>query len=467
MEPLQAAAQKMARPELRSNSLADYLSRLARFACAIAVLFAGFRFRWSLYELRLPPVYADYTDGLLFLSDLFLLITLAAWGASLIIQPRRLEHGPAFLSLPLAGLILTAAVSIPFSALPILSFYHLMRLALMAGLYLFIVNQHIRIGQLIWAVAAGVFIQAGVGLTQWLTQADLGLQGLGEYELDPAWSGVSIVWSEAGRSLRAYGLTDHPNILGGILVCSLILMLGWRIGVARPGRIQTIADGVFILGIGGIFVTFSRSAWLGLAAALVVGAGFLVWTQRRSALLDGAAVMSAGAVLLFPLIWSNLPILGVRLGAHSSFTEVPYEKSSINERAALNQTANEIFAANAFTGVGVGAYVAALRSEQPDFPFFYQPPHLALLAAAVEIGLFGALFYSLAIGGPIAAVALIRRKSSLSLELITAFCLLIALAVIGLFDYYPWLLAPGRFWQWLGWGLWAAAYHNHARNLKD
>jgi len=35
---------------------------------------------------------------------------------------------------------------------------------------------------------------------------------------------------------------------------------------------------------------------------------------------------------------------------------------------------------------------------------------------------------------------------------------LIGIAVIGLFDYYPWLLQPGRLWQWCLWGVWAREY---------
>jgi len=35
---------------------------------------------------------------------------------------------------------------------------------------------------------------------------------------------------------------------------------------------------------------------------------------------------------------------------------------------------------------------------------------------------------------------------------------LLAIYVVGLFDYYTWVLAPGRLWQWLAWGLWASFY---------
>jgi hypothetical protein len=41
---------------------------------------------------------------------------------------------------------------------------------------------------------------------------------------------------------------------------------------------------------------------------------------------------------------------------------------------------------------------------------------------------------------------------------LTAIALLLSITIVGFFDYYTWLLVPGRLWQWLAWGLWAAAY---------
>jgi hypothetical protein len=35
--------------------------------------------------------------------------------------------------------------------------------------------------------------------------------------------------------------------------------------------------------------------------------------------------------------------------------------------------------------------------------------------------------------------------------------MLLAVTVVGFFDYYTWLTTPGRIWQWLAWGMFAAA----------
>ena len=63
---------------------------------------------------------------------------------------------------------------------------------------------------------------------------------LGELVLDPRQNGVSVVaTSGTERLLRAYGLTDHPNILGGLLVFGLLLSsrsAAGRIRGRRSGR---------------------------------------------------------------------------------------------------------------------------------------------------------------------------------------------------------------------------------------
>lgn len=444
------------------------LRRLARLSLATAVFFTPFRYRWMLFEQPLPPVYADYTNGLLFLGDVFLMLTLILWLLSLALTPRRIWLGPLFLSLPLGGLLLNGALSALFSVLPLLSIYHLARMALYTGLYLYIVNEVEDLRPLIWGLAGGVFVQAAVGVAQWLAQADLGLQRLGEYELNPAWSGVSIVWAEGVRSLRAYGLSDHPNLLGGLLAFSLLILLAWYAAGAERREMAaatTVVGGVFVLGMATLLLTFSRAAWLGFIAGLALGASLLIFRRRKLALQSGAALLLAGMIVLTPLIWRSLPYLGVRLGADNAFQEAPYEKSSLLERAALNQIANQVFADHALTGVGLGAFPAALRMAHPEFDFYYQPPHLALLNAAAETGLFGAMLFFLALTTPWLAIWLRRRRLNFSLHFVAICAVLVAISVVGLFDYYPWLLAPGRFWQWMSWGLWAAFYERESQGV--
>lgn len=461
--------ERSSKPNIKGRTmvLADFLTRAnvlrwlrstAQVAFGFGIFFSTFRYRFILYELRFPPIYQDYTDGLVFLSDVFLLLALLLWVGSLAVNPKRITFGPLVLSIPLGGLILASIVSALFSINPVISAYHVLRLIALSGLYLYVVNEIRTLRTVIWAIAGSVFIQASVGVAQVLRQHSLGLILMGELELDPAWSGVSIVWAEGIRSLRAYGLSDHPNILGGCLAFALLLLMSWLI--TRDSPVRMLIAGVFISGVVALFLTFSRAAWLGFIVGLLLMAWLLIRTQRREIILNGAYLMLACLVVLTPFILRNAKMLGVRLNMGDSFQEVGYETRSLVERAALNTAANEIFARNAVTGVGIGTFPLALRESNPDFEFFFQPPHNTLLNAAAETGIFGALFYFLALVGPWIATIWNRRRLRFTTDMIGVLAAMATIIVVGFFDYYTWLLAPGRTWAWLVWGLWASFYHD-------
>ncbi len=55
---------------------------------------------------------------------------------------------------------------------------------------------------------------------------------------------------------------------------------------------------------------------------------------------------------------------------------------------------------------------------------------------------------------------LARHSRFISIAVIGLSGLVLAVGVIGTFDYYTWLGAPGRLWLWLIWGLWGAMYQS-------
>jgi O-antigen ligase len=140
------------------------------------------------------------------------------------------------------------------------------------------------------------------------------------------------------------------------------------------------------------------------------------------------------------------------------FAQTPAEEQSLGERQLLNQSANQIFAAQPLTGAGLGAFPLALKAQFPDFPVSYQPAHFVLLDVASEIGVFGALFYLVLLVAPWLALFFWRKQLKFTPSLVAATALLLAVSVVGLFDYYPWLLVPGRMWSWLAWGFWGSAF---------
>ena len=108
-----------------SESLEGYSPPLARYTTTLKWLSqAAFGATLILIPVRLSillmsrpmvPIYSDYTDFLFYLPDIALLSTLAFWGISLILSPRKLIFGPRHIWIPLIGLTLAGWGSIPGS----------------------------------------------------------------------------------------------------------------------------------------------------------------------------------------------------------------------------------------------------------------------------------------------------------------------------------------------------------------
>ena len=415
-----------------------------------------FRYRWALVERIFPQIYGDYTSILLFVSDVCLLATIGFWLVGLALNPRRIRLEPKFLSLAVLGLAMAGALSIPGSIDRLLSTYHSVRLFLLALFFVYVLNEVRGLKELILPVSLQIAIQAVVGSGQVLMQKDLGLQALGEFHLDPAWKGVSIVWTEGLRSLRAYGLSDHPNLLAGCMAFGLALIAGWS--MHEEGNRRILAAGVFITGMVGLLLTFSRAGWLALGTGLgFLAVGALV-KKDRPAFSSLVGLILAALIVLAPYLVQNASLIGVRLNRGGSLAAAPAEVQSLGTRVLLNQAAMQLIEANMMRGVGLGTFPQALRVLYPEFPTDYQPVHVAWLEAMAETGVIGGTIYAVALGAPWLAMWIQRKRLNFTPELIAASAVLLAVTVVGLFDYYTWLLQAGRLWQWLSWGVWGAAY---------
>lgn len=418
----------------------------ARLSFALTIIFIPFRWRLDIWSRPFFPLYSDYTDFHLFASDIALLFTLVFWLGSWILEPRDLQMGNRFISFCLIGLTLTGWVSVFFSVDTILSAYHATRFTFLFLFYLFIVNEIRSVRWIIVPVMIQVFLQSVIAIGQTLAQSSLGLGLFGEHTLDPAQSGVSIVPVAGMRFLRAYGLSDHPNILGGCLAFGLILLLA--VVLYGKERQTWIASAGFLVVFPALVMTFSRSAWV----SLMVAASFLVACEalaRRWDSLKRAALLGMASLLLVsPFLIKNMGVFESRVNSGNVTQD-----DQMKERAFLLEAGNTVFVEHSAIGVGLGASALALKNRFEYFPLDYQPPHFALLTVAMEIGVFGALFYGLLWVVP--GVKFFSHWQILKQQPRTlgALGLLLGVFVVGLFDYYTWSYAPGRLWQWLAWGL--------------
>jgi O-antigen ligase len=266
---------------------------------------------------------------------------------------------------------------------------------------------------------------------------DLGLDWPGE--LLPSMIGASVVQLADGtRWLRAYGTFPHPNLLGGwtlaLLASALTLIL-------LPSKWRIPALVLFASGLVLLVLTFSRSAWLGLAA---IGAVLLFhWNRldRKSLTILLAAGLLCLVLLFFPL----RQVFATRLVDN----QVQTEQVSGFTRLWLVQRSWEIIQKQPVLGVGVGSYTLALSQHVAAF-YDIEPVHNIPLLIWSELGLGGVVVLT----GLLVTVAYQSVKARRPLTIIFS-AALAGLFAVSLFDHYLWTLAPGRLLAGTMLGLWA------------
>jgi len=430
--------------------LSQYFSTIARIFFAVTIFLIPFRWRLEIWDRPFYPLYSDYTNFLLFASDIAMIYMLVFWVGSLIMLPHKLRFGSIFIFISLVGLTLAGWISVLGSADGTLSSYQAARFVLLLLFYLFTVNE---IKSLVWVIlpaSAQVLFQSAIVILQVISQRSLGLITLGELKLDPAQIGTSVIITDGIRFLRGYGLSDHPNILGGCITFGLVLLLAAILyGNTRTRIISSI---VFVPCFLALVMTFSRSAWLGffVAGSFMVGveAFFHRWLPVKVAIMLGVLSLFIAS----PFIIKNISLFQTRVNSGNVTQD-----NQMQERAFLLDAGNTIFVEHSAVGVGLGAAPLAMRERFENFPLNFQPPHYAILVVAIETGVLGGIFYLLLLVIPLISFASNWKIFSQKPAMLAVVALLLAITVVGFFDYYTWSYTYGRAWQWLGWGLYSAA----------
>lgn len=240
-----------------------------------------------------------------------------------------------------------------------------------------------------WVIAAlfaGALSQAAFGAYQFLRQ--VGPEG----------------FMLPGGFMRAYGALEQPNPYAGYLgytaplaasLALAALLLAWQ---KRSWRL--LALGVALTGVAGalaagILMSWSRGAWIGLAAALIAVVGLRNW---RTAVLTAAATLALALIVaLFGIGWLPTSISGrvADLGAYFSVpdparTEITDENFSVLERLAHWNAGLRMFDDAPWLGVGIGNYGASYgRYPQAHW---YEPlghAHNVFINFLAETGVIG------------------------------------------------------------------------------
>jgi hypothetical protein len=277
-----------------------------------------------------------------------------------------------------------------------------------------------------------------IGLLQVGTQQSLGLRFFGEFRLDPARSGVSVIQSGDLRWLRPYGLLPHPNIYAGVIAAGTLAAFGMR---AHRLRLLLVPLLFWVL-----LLTFSRGAWIAFALAFLPVV-FIAWRdrqQRGDLRLLLCILVASGA--LFIASYQNL------LLARTGIVQEGIEQRSISDRLVYSQIAWDAIQFAPIQGVGAANfpwYASNYLFFRTDFDLRGDHVHNIYLGILAEFGVIGAIFFAVWV---IAGMVCVWRDHSHDRLLLLA-CLLLLL-IIGIFDHYPRTLLHT---QTLFYGVFAAA----------
>jgi len=200
------------------ETFGKFIGCAAQFCFACVLFLSPLAYCREALERRNPFIYSSYTDFFLYPHDFFLVACLLLGVSAILIQKRAFQRGPSYLTLPLSLLIGFSWLGVVTGIDSQLVAYYSLRLSLFFGLYLFLVNFNPAPLWVALPLALGVVRESIVAVLQFQTQTSVGLHAWGELDLNPLLDGTSIVRDGALRVLRARGLAEHPNLLGGFLL---------------------------------------------------------------------------------------------------------------------------------------------------------------------------------------------------------------------------------------------------------
>ncbi len=374
---------------------------------------------------------------MVYLTDLILMVCFLAWG----IFDRPKFHVKRLFWLILAFFIVNLLSLFYVKHLDLGLYKALISLlSLILVLYIWVVfRSRVQFLRAFWIIFFSSITQAIIGLGQFHVQRGLRLGFLGEYIAPLGTSGLSTVSYGTEKLIRAYGTMPHPNVLGGFLVFGLFMAL-FLISRETKLRQFLVSCGTVLITLG-IFVTFSRQAWLGAGIGYLGFLIYLVWQKewRKSLIIAIIGLVSCGTILLAGHSYLSSRVLNS-------------DSRAVTDRVSFNQMGVELLKQHPILGVGVGNYVPALQNLVKLESWQYQPAHNILIFTGAELGIVGLIIFLLLIREFFCRVSKAKAGTlRFGLVLLGATVL-----ILGQFDHYFVTIEQGRLVFWTVFGLMAA-----------
>jgi O-antigen ligase len=187
---------------------------------------------------------------------------------------------------------------------------------------------------------------------------------------------------------RAAGTTNDSHTLG--LYFIMLLPLPFAFGVVpflRP-KIRAMIMAVFVIGLLGLIITFSRSALLAFAIAISFMIVWLVFVWKQKSVLGLVVIILIASAIIYPKAYTSI---------YDRFFNAP--EGIMSARFDTYYTALDIWKKNILLGYGPGNYIEALndpsiRGQTAMGDWDVQlPVHNAFLWIAADQGLLGVISF--------------------------------------------------------------------------
>jgi len=365
----------------------------------------------------------DYLSPTLFVTDITIILMTLAWIYTKKIVPLK-RNVVVIVGLILMSLGLTIVVSNE----PILSLYKWIKILEYGVFMYYIVKTKPTINHIVLALSVGALYSSLIAMTQFFLQKTINgpLWFLGERSFDQTTPGIAKAqwcWFTTRlceERIRPYATFPHPNVLGGYLATSIVLILS-TIKKTAATHIKQFFVIVISISTIALMLTLSRSAWM----IAVLGSGTLLyinWKHFSKKQHIGLVIM------LLVMAGITLPYLVVLNTSHES----------VFLRYDLMVSALQIFLKHPMFGSGLGTFLVHLPSvAQTRDLFFLQPVHNIYLLWLAETGIVGT----------IVVVYLFIRYIKIIFHHHTS-CIftlpLLLLLFVGLVDHYPLTIQQGQ-----------------------
>ena len=244
-----------------------------------------------------------------------------------------------------------------------------------------------------------------------------------------------LVASDGSRWQRALGSFPHPNLAGGFVALSLILLLPWFARSGQRWRDLGLLIGLWAVGWLELLLSFSRSALLALL--LAVGLWSLPLLVRSGTRQLVALLALPPLAALVVILFLAGPYLLPRIGGATSLSST----TPVVERLSLARLALSLIAAHPASGIGAGNF--SLAELQPPYDAVsVEPVHAVPVLVMAEAGIPAGVAWLALLVGPI--VGRWRTRGRLDATFLASLGVPVGLLTISLLDHYLWSLGQGR-----------------------